>query len=92
MSKRRNPGDIVVKKAMSGFITEACIIQIPTLKHFTQHKFPYTSEKEDHDSCMLNCGDPSCVEYANVLVVKNGVTTNEWVYHVSECQMEDLAQ
>lgn len=90
MSKRRIPGEIVIKKAMSGFIKNPCIIKIPTLDDFKRLGFPYTSVQEDHDSCMCGCGDSSCVEYANVLIVANGEVTDECIFHVSECQMEDI--
>ena len=37
------------------------------------------------DYCMLSCGDPQCKEWSDCEVVKDG----GYVYHVSECQMED---
>jgi hypothetical protein len=90
MSIRRNLGDILIKKKGGGFTSEVLIVRIPTLKTFKEHGFPYTSEKEDQDNCMCNCGDSNCVEYANLEVLNKELQHDGWIYHVSECQLEDL--
>lgn len=89
MSKRRNCGENVLKKAHAGFSKEELVLHIPTISDFKKHGFAYSDEKEDHENCFL-CDDPDCVEYANLLIVKDGQVSDEWIYHVSECQMEDL--
>lgn len=40
----------------------------------------------EEDWCMLDCGDPDCKEWSDCIVVKDG----SYVYHVSECEMEDV--
>ena len=42
----------------------------------------------EKEPCLMCCGDSECSEWSDCLVLKNG----EFVYHVSECQMEDLDQ
>lgn len=92
MSKRRNPGDILVKKEHAGFIGEKLIVRIPTLDIFNHDGFPYTEVKEDHDQCLMGCEDPACVEYANVQVLDPSLNPIGWCCHVSECQLEDIVE
>lgn len=80
MSKRRQLGDIVKKKANAGFVGEELIIR---LVHFDL-AYPPT------DYCMLDCGDPECREWPNTQVVVDGRDTEDYCYHVSECEMEDI--
>jgi hypothetical protein len=84
VSKRRELGDIVGKKAGAGFCGEELLIRIPLALDY----MPNIAENTDW--CMLGCGDPNCKEYANVEILNfNGVVIGE-LYHVSECQMEDI--
>jgi len=36
--------------------------------------------------CMLTCGDACCKEWSDCIVISDG----GYIYHVSECQMEDF--
>ena len=70
MSKRRKAGDRVWKKPMAGFVGEASFATI---------------EREGApEGCLLDCGDPDCVEWANVRT-----DDGAYAYHVSECEMLD---
>ena len=78
MTKRRNVGEIVWKKANAGFIGERLIIKIPD------------DQLDNTGYCMLSCGDPDCVEYANLYVLNADGSYRGDCCHVSECQMEDI--
>jgi hypothetical protein len=88
MSKRRNSGEFVVKKEHAGFRKESLVLYIPTIEDFKKHGFDYSSSNEDEEGCFM-CNDPECKEYANLLIVKDNVVSDEWIYHVSECMMDD---
>lgn len=79
MSKRRNPGEIVIRAAGSGFIGshDPKYIQVPDEPEYTNEVAP----------CMVNCGDDYCREWANLKVVLAKETG--FLFHVSECQMQD---
>jgi hypothetical protein len=97
MSKRRQPGEIVKRLAGSGFIesAEPSLIKIPEGKAY---EFPWkrnvandgwdTNEGGEADYCMLDCGDTECREWANLEII-SGPHKGEYIYHVSECEMED---
>jgi len=79
MSKRRQLGDIVKKRAGAGYVGESLVIK---LVHFDLD-YPAT------DPCFL-CDDSACKEWPNVLVMVDGKETEDYCYHVSECEMEDV--
>lgn len=89
MSKRRQMGDILVKKENAGFVGEKLIVRIPSLETFNREGFPYQDVKEDQDCCLMNCGDPDCIEYANLEVLDENFQFKGWCCHVSECQLEE---
>jgi hypothetical protein len=76
MSKRRQAGEVVVKREFAGFIGERMVIRL--------------EPEDDRDSCCL-CDDPDCCEWANCAVLDDARGVRGYCYHVSECQMEDLA-
>lgn len=78
MSKRRQPGDIVRRKPGSCFVGSA----EPELVRLTDET---DGKLHGIDSCLI-CDDLECQEWANAQVVG---AENEWMYHLSECQMED---
>ena len=83
MSIRRNPGEIVKRKPGSGFIgsAEPELIRVPDGQEYNEAE-PW---------CML-CLDPDCREYANLEIVNEKFErTNNFLYHISECQMETVA-
>lgn len=80
MSKRKNIGDILLKKAFAGFIIEPTKIQIPDVP-----------ENHNIDYCMMDCGDDTCREWATVWILDDKGHTVGSAYHVSECQMENIA-
>lgn len=49
---------------------------------------PDTSGNRNPPPCMYGCGDPDCVEWADVwpLDLRHAPT----LYHVAECEMDDL--
>lgn len=79
MSKRRQPGEIVKRKPGSGFVgsAEPELVQVPNLPEY----------KTEAEHCMISCGDPHCTEWANLPVI--GPVENNFIFHISECQMED---
>ena len=81
-------GEFVVKKENAGFCQERLILYIPKLEDFKKYGFDYSAANEDEENCVM-CDDPHCREYANLLVVKENVISEEWIYHVSECMMDD---
>ncbi|KZN20649.1 hypothetical protein A1D17_03665 [Pseudomonas fluorescens] len=42
---------------------------------------------DGYDLCMLDCGDSACREWRTLEVLN---TTDQFVYHVSECVMRDV--
>ena len=85
MSKRRNIGDIVRKKPNAGFIGESLIIKLVDL----DTERPRTNMLYK-SYCVLDCGDKKCEEWDNCQIVVDGTPIDDYCYHVSECQMEDL--
>ena len=53
---------------------------------FTGEAFEIVVGGEAEDWCFYDCGDPNCKEWSDCFVPKYG----DYVYHVSECQMQDL--
>ena len=90
MSKRRQLGEKLLKKAGAGFTGLELKVQIPDNHTW---KTIFNSPVTDNiSSCMMDCGDPECREFANLMVLdkKGKPIKDDWVYHVSECQLEDL--
>lgn len=85
MSKRRQEFEKVRKKANAGFVGEPLVIRLVDL----DEKHP-RSNPMYRSYCILNCGDPDCEEWANCEVLDSNNNEIGYVYHVSECQMEDL--
>lgn len=81
MSKRRAVGDIVIKRENAGFVGERLKIRIVDIDPDPR----YTPD----DPCLLDCGDSGCREWANCEVLDEHDSAVGYVYHVSECQMED---
>lgn len=75
ISKRRQPGEIVVKKAGAGFSMEGGRGLIPI--------------GSDPSPCCI-CDDPECLEWPDLWPVdEQGKPLGGNWCHVSECQMED---
>jgi hypothetical protein len=81
MSKRRQPGEIVVRIPGSGFLGSAdpAVIQVPEMPNYD----------EETMFCML-CDDKQCREWANLKII-GGEHDGKFLFHISECQMKDLA-
>jgi hypothetical protein len=78
MSKRRKAGEIVWKKANAGFIGQPSLVIIQP------------EAEDDAESCMLDCGDRDCREWATCLRCDaTGKPLGGAACHVSECEMED---
>jgi hypothetical protein len=78
MSKRRTDGEIVQKRAGAGFKGDPMLVKV------IYHLY----EDEQAEPCW--CDDPDCRCFANVeIMTVDGRSTGEYVYHVSECQMDD---
>jgi len=96
MSKRRSPGEIVKRKAGSGFVgsEEPSLVKVPDGKtyEFDTIKDPdgkwMANEGGEASHCMMFCEDPECREWAN-LEIMNGPHKGSFMYHISECQMDD---
>jgi len=98
VSKRRLPGEVVKRKAGSGFVgsAEPSLIKVPEGKtyefdvaigpdgDFTRE----LNEGGEASFCLTGCGDPECREWAN-LEIMNGPHKGDFIYHISECEMED---
>lgn len=84
MSKRRQQGEIVVRRPGSGFLgaVEPRWVQVPFLP-------AYASEDAGGEAapCIL-CDDPDCREWANLKVV-GGEYDGKPLHHIGECEMED---
>lgn len=87
MIKKRNPGDIVFKKPGAGFIGERIKIRIPTKTTLEENFSTEKDQSWNEAPCML-C-DEKCIEFANLEVLNDQNEPIGWVYHVSECEMED---
>ena len=78
VSKRRSVGEQVWLSPCSGFCWhsnhDAVVIQ--------------PAESNELKSCPLDCGDPECREWPDVLTVDG----QRYYYHVSECEMFDTYQ
>ena len=88
MSKRRQPGEIVIRRPGSGFVSDAeprCV-QVPNWPEYGEYDSP--DSKGEASRCMLSCGDKDCREWANVKVV-GGEFDGEMMCHISECEMSD---
>jgi len=81
MSKRRTPGEIVHRKPGSCFLGAA----EPSLVRLTDEN---DGNLHDVEAWCHLCEDPDCQEWANVQIV-DGPEKGGWMYHLSECQMED---
>ena len=78
MSKRRKVGDIVRKTKNGGFVKVPLDILLIDIDGFPTM------------SCMLSCDDPECQEWTDAKVIIDGQISKDYVYHISECEMEDL--
>lgn len=87
MIKKRNLGDIVFKKSGAGFIGERLKIRIPSEKTL-QENFPTEKDPSWNQSSCMICSE-KCIEFANLEVLNDQNEFIGWVYHVSECEMED---
>ena len=99
MSQRRRPGEIVKRQPGSGFTgaAEPMYIQVPEGEAFqdTTYWSPETASWRVNlagqaEHCMMGCGDPDCREWAN-LKIAHGPHAGQYMYHISECQMETLS-
>ena len=98
MSKRRKPGEIVRRAAGSGFVgsQEPELVRVPEGKTYEYdvktgpdgNFLPEENLGGEATPCLLGCGDPYCREWANLEIV-SGPHKGEFMYHISECQMED---
>jgi len=78
MSKRRQHGEIVLKRVNAGFVGQASLVKIAG---------PEWGEPEPW--CLL-CDDPECREWPNLEECDEaGNPLGGLAYHVSECQMDD---
>jgi hypothetical protein len=76
MSKRRNIGDIVMKREGAGFTGSRLRVRIEPIEYA--------------EYCILDCGDKDCKEYPDLAVLDDSDNVAGYVYHVSECEMEDV--
>lgn len=77
---KRHVGEIVRKKKNAGFVGEELTIKLADID-------PDFGPCED--GCFI-CNDSSCSEWFNCEIVRDGVPTGQYVYHVSECEMETI--
>lgn len=98
MSQRRQPGEIVKRVPGSGFLgsAEPLFVQVPEKPAYddcvywdSEAKTWRVNEDGEAEHCMLGCGDENCREWANLKVV-HGPSAGQFLYHISECQMESL--
>ena len=82
MSKRRKPGEIVVRRPGSGFLGDAepRLVRVPAQPEFEDEAAP----------CCLSCGDDACTEWANLRIV-GGPHDGKRLCHIAECEMSDPA-
>ena len=90
MSKRRNIGDIVRKKAHAGFVGEELTIKLLDLEEDWKIKHPYQKPYEDCCHYDWMCQDKDCREWTTCEIIVDGKPTGNCCYHVNECQMEDI--
>jgi len=98
MSKRRSPGEIVRRTPGSGFVgsVEPMLVKVPEGKAYEfdvvigpDGNFTRQENKGGEATfCLEGCGDTECREWANLEIV-SGPHNGEFMYHISECQMED---
>jgi hypothetical protein len=77
---KRHIGEIVRKKANAGFIGEVLTIKLVDID------LEYGPVEHN---CFV-CNDNDCVEWINCEVIRDGKPTGQYVYHVSECEMETI--
>lgn len=84
MSVRRISGEWVWLRAGSGFIVESNRLRAEL----------QPEDLSDRTSCMLECGDPECREWATLWTESDPLNRFERqpLYHVSECEMFDGPQ
>ena len=80
MSKRRQPGEVVVRRPGSGFLgaAEPRLVRVPERPAYDNDAAP----------CILDCGDKRCREWANLRIV-GGPDDGAHLCHISECEMSD---
>ena len=98
MSKRRSPGEIVKRDAGSGFVgsEEPSLVKVPEGRAYEYDMVVgpdgnftlQINEGGEATPCLMGCGDTYCREWAN-LEIMNGPHKGDFMYHISECQMED---
>jgi hypothetical protein len=76
---KRKVGDIVKKKAGAGFVGEELIIKLADVD-------PGWPPFEN--GCFV-CNKRGCGEWVNCELISDGKPTGTYVFHVSECEMED---
>lgn len=88
MSKRRSPGEIVVRCSGSGFLfaAEPRLVRVPERPQYDDAGGP--GSLGEAAPCILDCGDPDCREWANLQIV-GGEHDGHFLYHISECEMSD---
>ena len=96
MSKRRHPGEVVRRSAGSGFCSssEPELIEVPSGEAYQMEYIKVDGEWQSNPGgeavhCMLDCGDEDCREWANLRIV-SGPHRDEYLFHISECQMSDV--
>ena len=72
---------MVRRKPGSGFCgaAEPALVKVPEGRTYI----------DEADPCMMSCGDQGCREWANLEVV-GGPHAGEFMFHISECQMDDV--
>lgn len=80
MSKRRTAGEIARRSPGSGFCgsTEPELVRVPAGDAYIDEAAP----------CMMGCSDPECREWANLEIV-SGEHVGHFMYHISECDLDD---
>lgn len=101
MSKRRNPGEVVRRaNGTAGFVATLgaeslpMLLRVPSGKIYEFDCILVDGEWRENPGgeasyCMMGCEDPNCREWANVEVTSEPFA-GKHLYHVSECQMEDV--
>ncbi len=82
MSKRRNTGDIVRTRPMSGFSFEGHRVRLIDLG-------PDSGPPWEEQCWYSACTDPECREWCNAEIIDDGGRVIGDLYHISECQMDD---
>ena len=100
MTKRRKPGEVVLKPAAAGFIMERGYAQIhpeALAEPFCLRWHLEPEKEEHHPGC---CDDPDCQEWSDLRMLP-GTTLAQALehlrqeqftataYHVNECEMAD---